>query len=99
MLPFLFSLSCTGPEPTPTEQNTGVEEVYPATDNHRAKGRHILIAYEKAWRAAPEIRRSKEDAFQRAETVRTEVLKGISFASLAKQYSDDPTKHHNTHTI
>jgi parvulin-like peptidyl-prolyl isomerase len=93
MFIFLFYISCSEPEVSSEQNIVELEEVYPTDNAFRAKGRHILIAYEKSWRAAPEIRRTKQDALERAELVRSKVLQGISFASLAKKYSDDPSKH------
>jgi parvulin-like peptidyl-prolyl isomerase len=52
---------------------------------------HILVAYQGAMRASPEITRSKDDAKKRAEVLAGRAKKGDDFAKLAAENSDDPT--------
>jgi hypothetical protein len=51
---------------------------------------HVLIQYKGSMRAAPTITRSKEDAKKLATEVMNKAKKGQDFATLAKQYSDEP---------
>lgn len=55
----------------------------------RIAARHILIAYEGAVQAPPQLRRSRGEAVRMAEQVRSELQAGADFASLAKDRSDD----------
>ncbi len=56
------------------------------------RARHVLIAYEGAQRANPDITRTKEDARIKAEGVLAEARKsGADFAKLAEDNSDGPT--------
>ncbi|MEZ4236028.1 MAG: peptidylprolyl isomerase [Myxococcota bacterium] len=51
--------------------------------------RHVLVAYQGAWRSAST--RSKEQARARAEQVLAKLGAGEDFAAVAKAMSDDPT--------
>jgi len=55
----------------------------------RIAARHILIAYEGAVQAPPQLRRSRGEAVRMAEKVREELLAGADFTALAKDRSDD----------
>ncbi|MEN8798509.1 MAG: SurA N-terminal domain-containing protein [Flavobacteriaceae bacterium] len=56
------------------------------------KASHILITYEGATRANPEIKRTKEDAEEEANRLLAEALKpGNVFAELARDNSDGPS--------
>lgn len=55
----------------------------------RARSRHILIRYQGASRAGPEIERTKEQALARAQELRKRLSDGADFADLAKEASDD----------
>lgn len=50
---------------------------------------HILISYKGALRAAPYIDRSKQEALEFAEELRTQALAGGDFSALAQKNSDD----------
>lgn len=56
------------------------------------KASHILITYEGATRANPEIKRSKEEAEEEANNLLAEALKpGTVFTELARDNSDGPS--------
>jgi len=93
MFVFLFFLACIEKDTQSTDLNRVHLEIYPPVENHRAKGRHILISYERSWRAAVEITRSKEEAKERAEMLRQRVLDGEDFSILTRNFSDDPSKY------
>jgi peptidyl-prolyl cis-trans isomerase D len=60
--------------------------------NGSVKASHILIAYEGAQRANPQVTRTKEEAEQRAKELLAEALKeGTVFAELARDNSDGPS--------
>jgi parvulin-like peptidyl-prolyl isomerase len=63
--------------------------VAPAPD--RIAARHILVAWQGAAAALTSVRRTREEAQVRAQEVLTRVRAGEDFATLARQYSDDPT--------
>ena len=93
MLSFLFFISCSNPDPISTVEEASLPQLYPATNHERAKGRHILIAYENAWKAPAEIKRSKSDSLALAENLHEQILQGLNFTTLSRQYSDDSTNH------
>jgi len=51
---------------------------------------HILIAYKGADKADASITRTQDDAYNLAKEILAKIKSGEDFASLAKQYSDDP---------
>jgi len=58
-----------------------------------AKAAHILVAYQGAFRANPDITRNKEEAKKKADSILKIVQKNPSkFAEYAKKLSDGPTK-------
>lgn len=60
--------------------------------NGSAKASHILIAYEGALRANPEVTRTKEEAEQKAQELLVEARKtGTVFSQLARDNSDGPS--------
>lgn len=60
--------------------------------NGSVKSSHILITYEGATRANPEIKRTKEEAEQKAKELFNEVLKKESeFTAFARDNSDGPS--------
>jgi peptidyl-prolyl cis-trans isomerase D len=60
--------------------------------NGSVKASHILIAYEGATRANPEVKRTKEEAEKRAKEVLVEAKqKDVVFATLARDNSDGPS--------
>jgi hypothetical protein len=52
---------------------------------------HVLVAYSGAMRAAPTIKRTKDEAKKRAEGLLVRARKGEDFAKLADSSSDDPS--------
>ncbi|NJB71884.1 peptidyl-prolyl cis-trans isomerase D [Saonia flava] len=60
--------------------------------NGNVKASHILITYEGAERANPEIKRTKDEAEKKANELLKEVLKSdVVFAELARENSDGPS--------
>ena len=60
--------------------------------NGTAKASHILVVYEGATRANPEIKRTKEEAEVEAHRLLAEALKdGADFTALARDNSDGPS--------
>lgn len=60
--------------------------------NGSVKASHILITYEGATRANPDIKRTKEEAEEEANTILAEALKPETvFAELARDNSDGPS--------
>ncbi len=60
--------------------------------NGSVKASHVLIAYEGAERANPEVKRTKEEAEKRANELLKEALKKETvFAELARDNSDGPS--------
>jgi peptidyl-prolyl cis-trans isomerase D len=60
--------------------------------NGSVKASHILIAYEGATRANPEVKRTKEEAEQEATRLLREAKKsGVVFSELARDNSDGPS--------
>jgi peptidyl-prolyl cis-trans isomerase NIMA-interacting 1 len=53
-------------------------------------GRHILIAYQNAQRAAPEITRTRDEARTLAQQVANEARSGKDWVALWKQHSNEP---------
>ena len=99
---FLFTFGCEKPgtkegkEPGKKGEAAGESreekkrrEVDP---NLKLSASHILIAYEGATRARPDITRTKEEAEELAREVEKEAkMEGADFAELAKKYSDCST--------
>jgi peptidyl-prolyl cis-trans isomerase SurA len=54
--------------------------------------RHILVLYRGAQGAGPEVTRSKAAADSLLKSLRQRVERGESFASLAREFSDDPSR-------
>ena len=60
--------------------------------NGTVKASHILLAYEGATRANPEVKRTKEEAMAKAQELLREAKKpGVVFAELARDNSDGPS--------
>lgn len=69
-----------------------VSKVVDAKENGSAKASHILITYEGATRANPEIKRTKEEAETEAKRLLTEAKKAdADFTALARDNSDGPS--------
>ena len=56
---------------------------------------HILIAHKDGERAEESITRTKEEAFERAQEVMEKINAGEEFATLANEYTDDPSNGDN----
>ena len=78
--------AASAPAPTPPVAATRTRIGAPST----IEASHILIAYQGALRASPDMTRSKEEARKRAEEVLAKLKKGANFAQMAGQYSDEP---------
>lgn len=65
------------------EETTEVEE--------KVSARHILIAYAGSESAAESITRTQEEALARAEEAKAKLDEGADFATLADEYTDDPS--------
>jgi len=60
--------------------------------NGSVKASHILIAYEGAERANPEVKRTKEEAEEKAKQLYQDARKpGAAFVELARDNSDGPS--------
>lgn len=69
-----------------------ISKIIETTDVPSVKASHILVAYEGATRANPEIRRTKEEAEAEAKRVFKKVKRsGVDFAEEAKVSSDGPS--------
>jgi hypothetical protein len=68
---------------------TGPSEPLAETNEERIKASHLLISYRGALRAAPNIVRSREEAFTRAQEALRRAQEGESFEALVEEYSDD----------
>lgn len=77
------------PAPAPTPTPTAAPA--PAAPEETVAASHILVAYAGAMRAAPTIKRTKEEAKKRAEGILARARKGADFAKLADENSDDPS--------
>src|SRR3989344_5530598 len=53
---------------------------------------HILIAYTDALSAEPSVIRTKADAFQKIQQLKTQLDEGANFANMARQESDGPSR-------
>lgn len=69
-----------------------VYNVVSTAGEKEVKASHILIAYEGAQRANPDVTRSKEDAQEEAEKIAGDAADDPDgFADLAKEFSDGPS--------
>ncbi|MDT0606748.1 peptidylprolyl isomerase [Croceitalea rosinachiae] len=69
-----------------------VSKVMDVKPNGSAKASHILVVYEGATRANPEIKRTKEEAEEEANKLLVEAKKdGADFTALARDNSDGPS--------
>lgn len=88
----LFLAACGKPD-TPATDTAGGDipvQLFPAGGN--MAGSHILIAYQGAQRARPEITRTKEEALEKARKLIAELKEDPGrFEELARQESDGPT--------
>jgi hypothetical protein len=74
------------PEKVASSEATAVVPEGPA----EIGARHILISYRGAMRAAPYIKRTKEEAAELANQLREQAVSGTDFTVLAEENSDDP---------
>lgn len=82
----------TGPEPTSTEIAPGVTAEAPriaSTNVDRMYARHVLVMYQGAVSAKPNVKRTRDEARALAEQVLAKAKAGENFAQLAREYSDD----------
>ena len=63
----------------------------PSTTERRFAARHILVSWQGAVGALPNVSRTRDEARARAEDVAAKIKAGSDFAELAKAYSDDST--------
>lgn len=69
-----------------------ISKVIESTEVPSVKASHILVAYEGATRANPEIKRTKEAAEAKAKSILSKVKQsGVDFAAEAKVSSDGPS--------
>ncbi len=57
----------------------------------RIAARHLLVAYKGAVGADPALRRTREEALERARDARARILGGADFATVAAEISDGPS--------
>lgn len=85
----------TGESASSDDAGGAAETAPPSADsfdpNMELAASHILVAYQGASRANPEITRTKEDARKRAEDLTKRAKAGEDFAMLAQENSDGPT--------
>ncbi len=102
MIGLLALLACSAGDPPASPQPVKVEAAVPAevlktgprvppVTEHRVAASHILVSFQGAVNALPNVTRSREEARARAVDARAKVLAGDDFASLARIYSDDST--------
>jgi peptidyl-prolyl cis-trans isomerase SurA len=91
-------------EPQPTgEQGAEVKagEVQPATPEPsfdpmmKLAASHVLVMHNESKRKPPEISRTKEEALVRAKEALAKIRGGADFGTVAKEYSDCPSKENN----
>ena len=86
-------LSCSNSSNTEKLANQRILETYPSDNDERAKARHILLSYQEAFNASPDIRRSKDNAHTQADEILKKVNRGFDFTALSRAHSDDPVDH------
>jgi parvulin-like peptidyl-prolyl isomerase len=78
-----------------SQSSSGIEAVEPSQVFDRPgdfSGSHILIGFQSAPRANPEILRTKEEAYDRAMGIIAQINDGdVTFADAARQNSDGPS--------
>ncbi|MBI2897383.1 MAG: peptidyl-prolyl cis-trans isomerase [Deltaproteobacteria bacterium] len=62
----------------------------PEEEPEEASAQHLLVQYQGARRAPPEITRNKEEARARAEQALKKARSGVPFSKLVRDYSDEP---------
>ena len=69
-----------------------ISKIIARKPNGSVKASHILLAYEGATRANPEVKRTKEEAEAKAKELLREAKKsGVVFSTLARDNSDGPS--------
>jgi parvulin-like peptidyl-prolyl isomerase len=79
--------------PPPEKLGSDDEESFaenPGKNEDHIAARHLLVQYKGAMRAGPQIVRTREQARQRAEEALARAKAGEDFATLVKEYSDEP---------
>lgn len=75
--------------PEPAKVQAPGPEVSQDSGPRTIEARHVLVSFKGANHAAPYVKRTREEAFERASEVRQKALAGEDFAELAREYSDD----------
>jgi parvulin-like peptidyl-prolyl isomerase len=78
-------------ETPPADAGAAAPPRVPATTTRRIAASHILVSYQGAVNALPNVTRTREEARARAEEARAKILAGADFAATARGYSDDAT--------
>lgn len=79
------------PAPSPTPPPAPTPAAAAAPQGETVAASHVLVAYAGALRADPSIKRTKDEALKRAESIVARAKKGEDFAKLADENSDDPS--------
>jgi parvulin-like peptidyl-prolyl isomerase len=87
----LFALQVGAIAPAPVEADYGYV-LLRRCPVEKARSRHILVRYQGAKKAGPEIKRSKGEAAKRAAELLKQIQDGKDFAELARAESDDGSK-------
>jgi NIMA-interacting peptidyl-prolyl cis-trans isomerase 1 len=78
------------PEPERTAGFDSDKTPSRASEPREISVRHIVVQYEGAMRAPPEVARGRQQALTRVREALARARAGEDFAELAKEYSDEP---------